>query len=132
MPTLKETTEAIDARVGELTAWIAATQDDYAKTDAKGRFAQLDWSHATDPADGEVKQPDRLSRKLPGKTKTWTDFGYPIESPLCNACVHEYDGPQGKGWVLILSMKFGGKRYMRHVGHGPENRTTEWAEVVPL
>ncbi len=128
MPTKKETTASIDARVAELMDFIATTQE---SNKQGGKYVQLDWSHSTDPADGIVKQPDRLSRKLPGKAKTWTDFGYPIESPVCNACVHEYVSPNGSGWVLILSMKFGGKRYMRQVGHGPEDRTTQWAEVKP-
>lgn len=127
MPTLKETTDSVDARVAELMDFITTTQE---SNEQNGKYVQLDWSHATDPEDGVVKQPDRLSRKLPGKAKTWTDFGYPIESPVCNACVHEYVAPGGSGWVLILSMKFGGKRYMRTVKYGPESSDTGWSEVV--
>lgn len=128
MPTLKETTEAVDARVAELLDFITTTQE---ANKHNGKYVQLDWSHSTDPADGVVKQPDRLARKLPGKARTWTDFGYPIESPVCNACVHEYVGPVGNGWVLVLQMKFGGKTYRREVWHGPEDRTTDWTEVKP-
>lgn len=127
MPTRKEIADAVDARVAELMDFIATTQESNKQS---GKYVQLDWSHSTDPEDGIVKQPDRLSIKLRGKAKTWTDFGYPITDPVANACVHEYVAPGGSGWVLILSMRFGGKRYMRQIGHGPEDRTTEWAEVV--
>ena len=129
MPTRKEITDAVDARVAELMDFIATTQE---ANKQGGKYVQLDWSHATDPEDGVPKQADKLDKKLPGKAKTWTDFGYPITDPVANACVHEYVGPQGSGWVLHLSMKSGGKQYVKSIGHGPENRDSDWAEVKPL
>lgn len=129
MPTRKEITDAVDARVAELMDFITTTQE---ANKANGKYVQLDWSHSTDPEDGIVKQADKLNKKLPGKAKTWTDFGYPIESPVANACVHEYVGPNGNGWVLVLSMKHGGKTYRKSIGHGPENFDSDWAEVKPV
>ena len=126
MPTLKETTESIDARVSELMGFIEQTQE---AGKQNGKYVQLDWSHATDPEDGAVKQPERLSHKLPGKAKTWTDFGYPTHSPSCTAAADEYVGPNGNGWALRMALKYGGKRYMRTVKFGPESSDTGWTAV---
>jgi len=130
MPTLKETTDEIDARVSQLVPWIAAQQDAYKAS--HGKHAQLGWSHSQDPADGAILQPDLLDELLPGKSQTWIDFGYPVQEPRCNACIDEYVAPNGAGWVLSLSLKYGGVQYRKSVGVGPENRNSEWAAVVPV
>lgn len=128
MPTLKETNATIDAGQDKAIASIAAQQEAFAKG---GKYAQLDWCYKSDPVDGATKQPDNLAKAVPGKTEKWADFAEAIDAAVpCNDCVHEYEGPQGNGWVLVRSFVHNGKRYMKTVGHGPEDRTTEWAEVV--
>lgn len=44
--------------------------------------------------------------------------------------VHEYDGPQGKGYILHAWLDAGGKLYHRQQDFGPEGRTHGW-DIVP-
>lgn len=40
--------------------------------------------------------------------------------------VHEYDGIQGKGWILHIWITVSGVLYHRQVDFGPEQRTHGW------
>lgn len=128
MPTLKEVTDAIDSRVDQLLPWISEQQNSY-KAEYK-KYAQLGWSHSIDPSDGVPLNADLLQELLPGKTHTWVNFGYPITEPVCNASIDEYVGPEGSGWILNLSFRFNGKKYMRSINNGPNKKfDSPWTEL---
>jgi len=129
MTTREQLTGAVDARVAELRAWISAQQDAYLAT--HGRYASLGWSHSNDPQDGVTAAADRLDFKLPHQAETWTNFGYPIQSPICNASIDEYLMPSGeRGWILNLSMGVGGETWRMAIDHGENGFGFDWRKVM--
>lgn len=128
MPTREQITAAVDSRVAELMAWIASQQDAYLATNS--RYASLGWSHSADPADGKSTAADKLDSKLPHQAETWTNFGYPIQEPVCNASIDEYLMPDGsRGWVLNLAMVVGGETWRKSIDHGGNGFGFEWRRV---
>lgn len=43
--------------------------------------------------------------------------------------MHEYDGVQGKGYIVHAWLDDGGKRYHRQTDYGPEGRSHGWEEI---
>lgn len=43
--------------------------------------------------------------------------------------VDEYVGPLGKGYIERLTVKKGGKTYVKLIDHGPEQRSKDWFEA---
>ena len=46
--------------------------------------------------------------------------------------MHEYDGPDGKGFILHAWVTSDGKLFHRQRDFGPEGRTQGWEQVGPL
>jgi hypothetical protein len=131
MPTREQIAGAVDDRVAELMAWIAAQQDAYLAS--HGRYASLGWSHSEDPQDGVSTPADRLDFQLPHQSETWTNFGYPIQEPVANAAVDEYLMPDGqRGWILKLSLSMGGATWRKSIDSGSGEFGFEWRKVTVL
>lgn len=129
MPTREQITGAVDVRVTELMDWIAAQQDAYLA--ANGRYASLGWSHSADPQDGVTTPADRLEFQLPHQSETWTNFGYPIQEPVCNAAIDEYVMPGGsRGWVLGLSLIVSGETWRKAIDYGDNGFGFDWRQVA--
>ena len=71
--------------------------------------------------------------------ETWVDFGLarladlPDKTDLDSLSIEvsPYDGPRGKGWLLILTIEINSKTYRRVVNRGPETWCEQvWREIV--
>lgn len=50
----------------------------------------------------------------------------------CETRVDEYDGPNGRGWVLVARVSDSGVTWMRAIGYGPELRDMDWSRIRTL
>lgn len=132
-----ETLEELQARID--TWWkengktIEAAQVEY-KKDHPIYFQGLK-THAVVPDQKEDKTedkiPDKAGSKPIGQAESWIDV-VPVvvdEAMPCSLTVDVYDGPQGKGWVASLLVKFEGVAFVRRINMGPEaERELSWQE----
>ena len=52
-------------------------------------------------------------------------------SALTHSEVHEYEGPQGRGWSLIARAEEGGAQFQRVIHYGAEKfREMPWTKIV--
>lgn len=82
------------------------------------------------PSDG-IKQSADFKRCPTDQAESWEDVNMKTAStelPV-RIQVDVYDGPLGKGYVLVGTFAHRGKRYQRAVGFGPEKRSHPWVEV---
>lgn len=93
---------------------------------AKGRFWQGISTHdKNNPPDGDTDVSPNKSRKPTDQTEDWTDIaaGFPANWPA-NLEVNTYSGPQGDGFVVVITVKgTGNEIWERSVNFGPE---THW------
>jgi hypothetical protein len=121
------TLKDIDTAAEPLLATIAANQRTYVTT--HGKCFQGLPTHAAPPSKDTA--PDRTNAKPAAKAHRWADFcTLPAQMPF-SLEINEYVTPRGeKGWVAIITAVVDGKTCRRSKGEGPENRDTDWAEVV--
>lgn len=115
--------------------WLIGKQSDYFT--ANGYYFQGLWTHTgeliqTDALDGDTV-PDNLSSRPTDQVHTWHDaVGNALNALLLPARLKldVYDGPQGKGWVAVLQVKYNGNVYQRAKQVGPETgHTQDWHQV---
>ena len=94
-------------------------------------------SHSQPPADGALVLPDLLY-SFPtdqiGKSAQaqWDAAKLPV-SLDARVRVDVYDGPQGKGFVVIVQSQLNGATWQRSINYGPETyRDQGWTELKPL
>jgi hypothetical protein len=126
MPTLQETTDAIDAAFAGLVGSIQQQQEAYRA--ARGRYFQGLWSHAAPPADGASAVPDQLTAHPDYQAESWADMqGFPATTQA-RACCDQYRGPAGEGYVFTMQLLWQGTLWQRAVNFGPEDyRDDGWA-----
>ena len=100
----------------------------------RGRY----WQGALTPTNlptKTVKRAPDLSLSLGPDEGSWADLGISLSATIpCALEVHTYDGPDGKGWVLIGSVLESGVLWRRAVNaEGPEKHRTmaTWQRVLP-
>ena len=83
------------------------------------------WQGAPTPANWPTRtvrrEPDLTACVLSHK-ESWADLGLkdlPAAWP-CTAEVHTYDGPMGRGWLLVATVRDGTEAYRRILNEGPE------------
>jgi len=125
---LQSTKDRTDNWINTNYTRFKSTQDRYTGR----RFFQGLSTHSTPPRHtGSVnddRQPDRMQNKPTDRSDSWQDFFPEIASqnlPSQMQC-HEYDGPNGKGWVLIFEFRFENETWIKFVGSGAENRSQDW------
>jgi hypothetical protein len=130
---LKELQTRIDKWWEENGKTISAAQDEY-KKDHPVYFQGLK-THAVVPDQKEDKTddkiPDKANAKPSGQAESWVDVVPAIAAEVlpCALTIDVYDGPQGKGYVVTLLVKFEGVAYVKRVNTGPEaERDLEWTE----
>ena len=85
--------------------------------------------HSVHPADGNERTPDRLDVAI-RSLETWDEKGINVRpNTKSNYAVHEYDGPSGKGYIIIQSVISGADTYQRLIDKGPEGRSTDWQNI---
>jgi len=128
--TLNQLRNEIDNRLAELWPRIVTRQETY--LDNHGRYWQGNWTHSTIPssvtADTAYQESTPTLTNVPSSEQgTWANIpNFP--SSLCyRVKIDNYDGPQGKGFVGTVQVKFNGTIYQRSRNSGPETwRTQAW------
>lgn len=96
------------------------------------RYFQGIKTPATKPADGATKVTDS-ALKPTDQDESWADAGFvlPNELPMSMA-VHTYDGPQGKGYAIVLEVIEQNTTFSRIVATGLDGprRTHNWQRVI--
>lgn len=81
------------------------------------------------PVDGTEIAPIKTVRVPPHPSWAGLSVTLPVTAPVAFEC-HEYDGPDGKGWALIVWIIWQGNKWRRTQNFGPEVwRTTGWVQV---
>jgi hypothetical protein len=135
-----------------LFARVKKMQDDYFQLclDEKRepKYAQLLWTHKTPVAQGvdktadntTAKPGDRMYKKPKGMVgdemtydelypPTWDDIPGAIPKD-CRVSVSDYDGPQGKGWVLRAEVVVDGVTVYAERPWGPETYRMDGVDIV--
>src|SRR3990172_1113693 len=131
MPDFKSIDMVIDAYLPKLQAY----EINY--LDAKGRgYMQALWSHSAPPADGALVAPDLLASKPTDQAESLADLWSAVviasgEIPV-RLRIDVYDGPDGKGYVIIVECIVSARTYTRSINTGGEKwREQAWIEVKP-
>src|SRR3989304_5055575 len=131
MPDFKSIDMVIDAYLPKLQAY----EINY--LDAKGRgYMQALWSHSAPPADGALVAPDLLASKPTDQAESLADLWSAVviasgEIPV-RLRIDVYDGPDGKGYVIIVECIVAARTYTRSINTGGEKwREQAWIEVKP-
>jgi len=119
------TLEKAEAVISKAWAELRASQ---AKRPAGTRFWQGFSTHDEVPeADSHVRE-----RSGPDRPR-WKDMMPSLPDRLaCQMEVHEYEGPKGRGFRLIVLARQDGKLWRYTLQDGPESRDDEgrWVEAV--
>lgn len=73
---------------------------------------------------------DELS-KAHTDEESWSEMGISpkTEDFPVNLEIHNYDGPSGKGYLIIGNFTFAGEKWARAEGFGPEKRSVAWTRL---
>jgi len=95
------------------------------------RYFQALRTHTVRPADGLETPPDRLLDKPTDQAHRWGDvFPLPATMPA-RIALNVYDGPAGKGFEAVVSVRIGGDVWRRVAQVGPEtHRVRPWHRVT--
>jgi len=121
--TLNQLRNEIDSRLENLWPKIVTRQENYLASN--GRYWQGNFTQDTIPSavTADVLYPESVpttSNVPPSEQGTWANIqNFPLT--ICyRARIDNYDGPQGKGFVGTVQVKFNGTIYERSQNHGPE------------
>lgn len=134
MATLAQLRTRVDAWLADKWPTVVARQQNYFAN--RGQYWQGLRTHTlypahTNGADGDAV-PDRLDAGPSDQFSTWRNVfpewdGLPIP---CALQIDTYDGPQGKGWVATIFVRYNGVLYSRSQNVGPESGRTQPWQVI--
>lgn len=127
---MNEILNTIDERLKLLLPLIEQGQAAYLSQ--QGVYFQGPVTHSVIPADGAEVAPDRLGYRLTDQTTTWIDVaGDSFPAMTLSAIeIHQSVGPQGLGWMVIVSTELAGVQYQRVIGYGADiDQTVDWFEI---
>jgi len=133
-PSPSELMAKVDSLIVQFLPTAISWQTTYSATHG-GRFFQGLRSHSVIPADGADVAPDQLASHPTDQADTlasfWNGGRLPSKTPFA-VTVNVYDGPDGRGFEVVISFVSGGVTYVRVVNVGPESyREQAWAAVQP-
>lgn len=128
-PTPAQIRNAVDTWLSNRWSAIQTMQANYLA--AHGRYWQGLKTHSVRPADGAETAPDLLNDKPTDQAHRWSDvFTLPATMPA-RVTINVYDGPQGRGYEAIVSVKIGSDVWRRVAQVGPEtHRARGWHRVT--
>jgi len=136
MPLSTALKDAVDLEISDLQTQLTTKQADYLA--ANGKYWQgIAWTPSI-PQDGATVATDATVSPT-DQTADWTDAGITVPANAKGRLeVHAYNGPSGKGYVIVATVKETDtsvtpnvvRKYSRSVGVGPESRDFAWAEVI--
>lgn len=72
-----------------------------------------------------------LARRPTDQAEDWGAFGVAVASLAFAVEIHNYGGPLGEGWVIIVYFKHNDRIFSRAVNIGPEtHRDSPWTQVL--
>lgn len=125
-------TDTIDAEIAVIGPQIATFQGSYILQAGKGaEYYQMLWSHTTLPADGSIKTADNLNAKPTDRpddgTLLWQTIKSTDQTSNFRIRVDTYDGPKGKGYVVVYQVEITKGIWQRSENVGPEKwREQSW------
>lgn len=131
----KTVRDEVDTKIDAVIANIIAFQAGEASK--SGKFYQVLWSHSQPPADGALVSPDLLysfpTDQIGKSAQAQWDAAKLPASLDARYRVDVYDGPQGKGFVVIVQSQLNGATWQKSINYGPEAyRNQPWTELKPL
>lgn len=130
--TLVQLRTRIDAWLVDKWPVIQAKQDSYFTQKSRywqGLATHLDIPSQTTVQDNDIV-PDAFSKHPTDQQESWLE-AFPSIANLpfpCQLICNNYDGPRGKGYVIIIRALYNGTIYARSQNVGPEvERTSGWA-----
>jgi len=120
----------IDTRLAASMTLIETIQNDYFQE--HGRYAQALFTHSTAPADESEAAPDQLEQSPTDQDETWNDLasGVMPATMLSRMKVDTYDGPSGKGYIVVLEKIINDDTYVRRINVGPESHHSQnWEKI---
>lgn len=134
MATLNQVRNRVDAWLADKWPTVVARQQNYFAN--RGEYWQGTKTHTIVPAhtnslDGDSLA-DRLASGPSDAYSTWANVFPEWAGTLIPAAlqIDVYGGPQGKGWVATIFVRFNGTLYSRSQNVGPESHRTEAWHVV--
>lgn len=130
MPTPIEIRNNANARLVDALPVIQTRQGTFFA--ANGRYWQGLRTMSFTPADGETRTPDVGTRTPTDQTGApWPAAIRSLGMEIALQC-DAYDGPLGKGYVLIAQVSIGDRTWERARNEGPETwRTHDWVRLGP-
>ena len=134
-PEPKTVRDGIDVKLDSVIANIIAFQAGEASK--SGKFYQVLWTHSQAPADGALVLPDLLysfpTDQIGKSAQAQWDAAKLPASFDARIRVDVYDGPQGKGFVVVVQSQLNGATWQRSINYGPETyRDQGWMELKPV
>ena len=121
---------AIDNRVALLWPAIQTRQGIYFA--ARGSYWQGARTHNTPPLDNTDTPADNLAARARPGLPTWQEMWPAVPTSLpVRLEVHEYSGPKGKGYILLVTVRLSGAgTWQRVYSFGPEDKNRPWTRMV--
>lgn len=94
----------------------------------RGAMVQLAPTHNRPPS---AAQPPNVMARVPSEIISWYDAGINLPAAMrTRVRVDVYDGPQGRGYVIIAELEQNGSIFARAINVGPEERRGhDWRAV---
>lgn len=134
MAKIEDAIAACDAIISTGLTFLSSRQENY--RGLKNQYWQGLTTHTTPPAHEtsglNPTVPDRFDTHPTDQFEDWiaTVPEWQFTALPCSFQVNVYDGPSGKGWVVIAAFTWNGVRWERHINIGPElHNERAWFEV---
>jgi hypothetical protein len=134
MANLAQLRTRVDAWLADKWPTVVARQQNFFAN--RGRYWQGLKTHTIDPAHTNSTEgdsiPDQLNANPTDQFENWSTV-FPEWDGVAIPCAVQcdvYDGPEGKGWVATIWIRFNGTLYSRSQNVGPESHRTEAWHVV--
>jgi hypothetical protein len=144
VPALAQTSEVLPPICLEVDQWLDANLVEITKRqqlyfDQQDSYWQGLSTHTVEPhyQEGETKEdkaiePDRLTEKPTDQQAGWLDIfpEFETEKMPVLMIVDVYDGPEGPGYTIRLSILYRNLQYQRAIQFGPERwREHSWQQI---
>lgn len=118
----------VDNKLAQLWASIQTKQDNYLAT--HGTYWQGLKTHTVYPADGNTSIPNVGSNSPSYQNDPWPN-AILIQSLPMAIEIHQYIGPNGRGYVGFVYVTIAGNTFYRSQDSGPEPwRTQGWTQLI--
>lgn len=124
--------DAINVRLSTLWPAIQARQAAYAASHNGDYWQGLATHTGNPPLDNTDTACNNLQTRARPNLPRWTDVWPSIPTSLpFRLEMHEYNGPRGKGYLLVVTIRISGLGvWQRVLSFGPEDKSIPWTRMV--